>query len=317
MSEHALRSTDGGARTPRAAVAAARKHKRVSPDRWWPWLFVLPSVAGVAIFSLWPIIRTFYLSFTESGPFGGATWVGLANFQKLLSDPNVGWAILNSLTYTLIGMFGIPLSLLLASIINRPGFRLARFYRVVFFLPFIAMPVATVMVWRIIFNGNFGIINQALAVIGIKGPGWLTTPGLLIVVISLIGLWGGIGFNMIVLSAGLKGIPYDYYEAAELDGASKSRQFVSITAPLMTPTIFFLMIMQFIGGFQVFTALYVIMGPHNPQMAKSQTLVYLFYNQGFTLNNVGYAAAVAVLILVIIGIITAAQFALQKKWVFK
>ncbi len=292
-----------------------RRPKRKSPDRWWPWLFVLPTAVGIGIFSVWPIIRNFYLSFTESGSFGGSTWVGLANYTQMLSDPNVGWAILNSLTYTVIGMLGIPLSLLVASIMARPGFRLARFYRVIFFLPFIALPVSTVLVWRLIFNGNFGILNQTLAVFGITGPSWLSTQGLVILVVALIGVWGGIGFNVLVLSAALQGIPRDYYEAAEIDGATKSRQFRSITVPLMTPTVFFLTVLQVIGGFQVFTALYVIMGPSNPALAKSQTLVYLFYNQGFTLNHVGYAAAISVLILVIIGVVTAFQFGLRKMWV--
>ena len=318
MELQATGSTSDGARIKRTVGGTVpKKRHAMRLDRWWPWLFVFPSAAGIAIFSLWPIVRNGYLSLTQSGPFGGEKWVGTANYATMLSDPNVGWTIVNSLIFTVIGMFGIPLSLFLASIINRPGFHLARFYRVLFFLPFIALPVATVLVWRVIFNGNFGVINQFLALFGIQGPYWLSTPGLLILVVSLIGLWGGIGFNIIVLSAALKSIPSDYYEAAELDGASKSRQFMSITVPLMTPAVFFLTVLQFIGGFQVFTSLYVLMGPNNPQMAKSQTLVYFFYNQGFTLGHVGYAAAIAVLILVIIGAITAMQFALKKKWVFQ
>lgn len=311
--------TQRGAAGDRLPVGGgtARRRRRLSNDGWWPWLFVVPSFAGIGIFSIWPIVRTLYMSFTEAGPFGGEKWVGLANYSEMVHDPNVGWAILNSLEFTAIGLIGIPLSLVLASIMNRPGFRLAGFYRTLFFLPFVAMPVAITLVWRMIFNGNFGILNQALEAVGIKGPFWLSTQGLLIVVISLIGVWGGLGFNIIVLSASLKGIPKDYYEAAELDGASKTRQFRSITVPLVSPTVFFLVVMQIIGGFQVFTALYVLMGRNNPQMAKSQTLVYLFYNEGFTLSHVGYAAAIAVLILVIIGAITGAQFAFQKKWVFQ
>lgn len=305
----------GGYEEKKGGSGSRARRRRKSPDGWWPWLFVLPTAIGIGIFAVWPILRTFYLSFTETGVFGGSKWVGIANYQAMFSDANVGWAIANSFIYMAIGMLGIPISLVVASIMSRPGFRLARFYRVIFFLPFIAMPVAIVLVWRIIFNGSFGIVNQALAFFGITGPYWLSTPGLLIVVVALIGVWGGIGFNVIVLTAALQGIPRDYYEAADIDGASKSRQFLSITTPLMTPTIFFLVILQVIGGFQVFTALYVLMGPNNPQMATSQTLVYLFYNEGFTLNHVGYAAAIAVLILAIIGFLTAIQFGLRKKWV--
>lgn len=300
-----------------AAGARPRRRKSLSSDGYWPWLFVFPSVLGIGTFALWPIVRTIAMSFTEAGPFGGEKWIGFDNYVQLAGDPNVRSAVLNSLEYTAIGFLGIPLALMLASILNRPGFKLVGLYRSLFFLPFMAMPVAITLVWRMIFNGNFGLVNQALAAIGIQGPYWLSTPGLLIVVIALIGVWGGLGFNILVLSAGLRSIPLEYYEAAELDGASKVRQFFSITLPLVSPTVFFLVIMQFIGGFQVFTALYVMMGPDNPQMASSQTLVYLFYNQGFTLHNVGYAAAVAVLILVIIGTVTAIQFALQKKWVFR
>lgn len=280
-------------------------------------LFVLPVLAGVAVFYLYPILKNFYSSFTQPNVFGTSSkFVGLANYEKLATDSAFGNATVNTLTYTVVLMLGIPIAVIFASLISRPGLRFAKLYRIAFFMPYIAMPTAIALVWRLMFNGDFGIINQSLRSIGISDPPyWTSTPGFAIVAVSIVGMWSSIGFNMIILSAGLQAIPSELYEAASIDGASHWRQFRSITVPLLTPSIFFLTVIQAINGFQVFDLLFAMMGSNNPAMPHTRTFVYLFYNEAFMVNHKGYAAAIAMAILLVVGILTALQFKLQKKWV--
>ena len=301
-------------RTP-AAPRPPRAPKPTGFDGYWPWLFVLPTLFGVLGFYIWPIIQTGYLSFTETGPFGGEEFVGLDNYQAMLADGNVGQALINTLIYTVIVLAGIPIALLMANLVNQPGLRFASFYRVLFFMPYIAMPTAVALVWRMIYNGDFGVLNWMLSLVGIDGPYWTSTPGFAIVSVGIVGMWASLGFGIIILGAALKNISPEYYEAAQLDGATKWKQFTSITVPLVTPSLFFVTIISVINGFQLFDLLYAIMGQYNPALVQSQSLVYIFYNQAFIQNDKGYAAAIGMLILVTIGIVTFFQFRMQKKWV--
>lgn len=284
-------------------------------DGWWPVLFVAPLLVGVAVFYLWPIVQTFWFSFTTFGVFGGQTFSGIANYAQLLGDPVFYQSLVNTLIYTAIVLLGVPLAVWLAALLNTPGLRFASFYRVLFFLPYVAMPTAVALVWRLMYNGDYGIINWVLSLVGVRGPYWVSEPGFAIVAVSLVGLWSSIGFSMIVLAAGLKAIPPELYEAAELDGASPSRRFRSVTVPLLSPTIFFVVIVTVISSFQLFDLLYAIMGPRNPAMPSSMSLVFYFYQAGFVDNQQGYAAAIAIAIFVLIGLVTLLQFRLQRRWV--
>jgi multiple sugar transport system permease protein len=203
----------------------------------------------------------------------------------------------------------------LASLLNLPGLRFAAVYRVLFFLPYVAMPTAVAMVWRVIFNGDFGLLNHALALVGIDGPYWISTPVFATIAVAIVGLWSSLGFSLIVLAAGLKNIPPELYEAAELDGATRWGQFRNITVPLLSPSIFFVTIVTVISSFQVFDLLYAILGSSNPVLPKSMSLVYFFYREGFVNNDKGFAAAIAMVIFLIIGIVTAIQFRFQRRWV--
>jgi multiple sugar transport system permease protein len=291
------------------------KDRTPSHDGYWPVLFVAPLFAGVALFYLWPLAQSLYYSFTEWGVFGGSTWTGLENYVRLAGDDDVYRAIINTLVYTGILLLGIPIAVAFAALLNRPGLKYALVYRTCFFLPYIAMPTAISMVWRIIYNNDYGVINAALGVVGIDGPAWISTEWFSLVAVAIMGLWMSIGFNMIILSAGLKGIPPELYEATAIDGANNWRQFRSITVPLLTPSIFFLSVMTFIAGFQLFDMLYALLGPVNPVMPKTQSLVFLFYDAAFTSNEKGYASAIGVLILLIIALFTLVQFRLQRRWV--
>ena len=304
------------ARTP--VVSTPDRRGSAGPSRndgWWPWAFVAPLFLGVCVFYLWPIVQTIYFSFTKFGVFGGQTWIGAGNWVRLVQDPDFYRAILNTLIYSAIVLLGIPVAVFLASLINRPGLRFAALYRVLFFLPYIAMPVAISLVWRMMFNGDFGIINYVLSLVGIDGPHWLSTPGLALISVSLVGFWGSFGLAILILGAGLKNIPTELYEAAELDGATPWRRFRSVTVPLLSPSVFFVTIITIIGSFQLFDALYAMLGPNNPVMPATQSLVFYFYETGFVRNDKGFAAAIALAILVIIGIVTLLQFRLQKRWV--
>lgn len=296
-------------------TAVERARSRRGHAGWWPVLFVLPTMFGVVLFYLWPIVQTGYFSFTEWGAFGGQTWVGTENYARLAAEPDLGTAVVNTLVYTAIVLLGIPIAMFVASLLNRPGLRFAAFYRVLYFMPYVAMPTAVAMVWRLIYNGDFGILNWALSLVGIDGPAWTSTPGFALVAVSVVGLWTSLGFAIIILSAGLKTIPPELYEASSLDGATSWRQFRSVTVPLLTPSVFFVSVITVINGFQLFDLLYALMGQGNPAIQQTQSLVYLFYNEAFLRNDKGFAAAIAMVILLIVGAVTLLQFRMQKRWV--
>ncbi|MDO5729767.1 MAG: sugar ABC transporter permease [Actinomycetaceae bacterium] len=295
----------------------ARPRRSSTSDGYWPWLFVTPLLIGVFIFYIYPIFDNFYISFTKQSAFGTSSkFVGVENYVTLFNKQELWLSVLNTLIYTGVLLLGVPIATWLAALIARPGLRFAAVYRVAFFMPYLAMPTAIALVWRLIYNGDFGVLNYILKSFGITNPPhWTSTPGWAIFAVSIVGLWSSIGFNMIILSAGLKNISPELYEAAEIDGASPRRQFFSITVPMLTPSIFFLTVIQAINGFQMFDLLFAMMGLQNPALPSSRTLVYLFYNEGFQLNHKGLAAAIAMIILLIVGILTAIQFKAQKKWV--
>ncbi|EEH64261.1 ABC transporter, permease protein [Gleimia coleocanis DSM 15436] len=309
--------TQGGHRVDARPESTKGRKPVKNKDGIWPWLFTLPLLTGVAVFYLWPIFQNFWISLHQVSPFGNnAKFVGLNNYTRIFEDDSFSGALVNTLTYTGILLLGIPISVFLAALISRPGLKYASFYRTLYFMPYVAMPAAISIVWRMIYNGDYGILNYFLRSIGVENPPyWLSTPGFALFAVAILGLWTSIGFNMIIISAGLKSIPKELYEAAELDGASHSRQFFSITVPLLTPSIFFLTVIQAIGGFQVFDTLFVLISSRSPALPHTRTIVYLFYEQAFVNNNRGAGAAIAIMILLFVAVVTAIQFWGQKKWV--
>ena len=301
-----------------AKVSPSRR-RRVNPMSVgaWPLLFIGPLMLGVLIFYYFPIIGNLYASFTKTNAFGGnQKFVGLDNYTDLLARPDLPSATVNTLFYTAVVLLAVPFSVVIASLLELPGLKGRSLYRVLFFMPYLAMPVAIVLVWRLFFNGNFGLLNQTVKALGVADPPyWLSTPGLVILAVAFFGIWASIGFNVIILSAGLKSIPKELYEAAQLDGAGAWHQFKNIPVPLLTPSIFFLTIMQAIGGFQLFDALFGMLGLNNPAAGASRSLVSLFYQEAFVNNNRGAGAAISIMILLLVGAVTAVQFWAQKKWV--
>lgn len=278
----------------------------------WGWLFVLPTVIGLMILNIIPIFQTITQSLMKTGDFGrGNVFVGLANFQKLLGDPLVVKAIFNTLQYVIIEVpFSIFIALILASMLagNRKG---KSIYRTIFFLPMVAAPAAIAMVWRWLYNAEFGLINNIFRI----NVNWITNPKISVASIAIIGIWSVLGYNIVLFIAGLQEIPRDYYEAARIDGASPIHQFFQITIPLLSPMLFFVSVTRIIGGLQVFDFIYMIMDRTNPALNDTQSLVYLFYKYTFRERNLGYGATIVMILLALTMVVTAFQLWAQKKWV--
>lgn len=282
---------------------------------WWALVFIGPAGLGLLIFYIWPIFRGLYLAFQKVGPFGGETFVGLENFISIFSEPDMLRALGNTLLYAAICLAGVPIALVVAVLINSKGLKLRGVWRVLFFLPVVTMPVAVALVWRLLLNVDYGVINLTLGVFGIPGVAWLSTPVVNIIVIAFVGIWMGLGTQIIIYTAGLQGIPDTLLEAAELDGAGPVRRFTNVIIPMISPTTFLLSVLSIIASMQVFDLIYLMIGRNNPALAQSQSLVSLFYQRGFLENDLGSAAAIACVLLVIILVLSAIQFRLQRRWV--
>lgn len=270
---------------------------------------------GLGLFYLWPTVRTFLMSFTSAGAFGGGNFVGFDNYIRLFQDPELLGALRNTAVYTLIALCGIPFSIAIAALLNAKGLKGRSFYRTLYFIPVVTMPAAVGLVWRLIYNGDYGVLNAVLAWFGIKGEPWLTNGPTALAAIVIVAIWSSMGYAIVIFLAGLQGIPGSLMEAADLDGAGPIRKFFSITLPMLSPSIFFVSVTTVIGALQAFDLIYMMLGRNNPALPEIRTVVFLFYEAGFVDNYRGYAAAIAMLLLVIILIVTALQFRLQKKWV--
>lgn len=279
----------------------------------WGFLMVSPMTIGFSIFFLVALGAALLLSFTDWSLLRSPTWIGLENFRRVFRDDRFFTAFVNTFAIAIPNVvLRIVISLGLALVLNsKIAFK--TFYRVVFFLPVLTMPVATATIWKWIFDPQFGPINGLLRQYGIDGPAWLLNPGTATVAVVIVLLWSGVGYDMIIFLAGLQAIPKDYYEASSLDGAGGWQQFRDITLPLLTPTTFFLSVIAVISSLQVFDLVYVMTKLENTN--RLPTLVYYIYEQGFMNGNMGYAISIALVLLAVILVFTVIQFRLQKRWV--
>lgn len=284
-------------------------------DYFWGYVLIGPIFLGLLTFYIFPVFQTFYFSFTEWGDFGGHKWAGLDNYKKVLSDPNVWFAFRNTFLYAILMVpLSIAISIFVAVLVNQKikGLTL---YRTLYFIPVVTMPVAIGVVWKWLYNGDYGIINYLLSFIGIEGQRWLTSPNTAMAAIIVVGIWSIIGYNMIIFLSGLQGIPKSFYESAELDGAGPIAKFFKITLPLLSPTIFFVIIITSIEALQMFDYVFVMIPEGSPALENTQTVIYLFYKYAFVLNDKGMGAAIVFLLFILILIVTIVQFRMQKKWV--
>ena len=294
-------------------MASRREVTRKRNEFVWGWIFILPTMIGLTVLNLIPIFRTIYQSFYKTGDFGkGNTFIGLKNYTKLLHDSEVWQALLNTIKYAIVEVpVSIVIALILAAILHQ-RIKGRSTYRTIFFLPMVAAPAAIAMVWRWLYNSQYGLINHLLG----TNISWISNPKIALYSVAVIGIWSIIGYNMVLFIAGLQDVPKTYYEAAEIDGATGIMQFFHITLPLISPTIFFVSITRIIGAFQVFDLIYMVMDKTNPALEKTQSLVYLFYKYSFTNDNKGYGATIVVVLLVLILSVTVLQMIAQKKWVY-
>lgn len=284
-------------------------------DIIWGILLIAPSIIGLFILNVIPFFQTIFLSFNETGAFGKREWVGLDNYIRLFNDPAILQATKNTIIYTVISVsVGILLALIFASLLNQK-IKGRSLYRAIYFLPIVVAPAAVAMVWKWLFNTDFGLINYVLGLFGVDGPAWLTSPTVVLISVSIVTVWSSIGYDIVLILAGLQSIPETYYEAARIDGASSIRQFFKITIPLVSPTLFFVVILRVMAALKQFDFMYMLIGEGNPALESSQTLTYLFYRNAFEIGDKGYASVIILWTFIIIAVVTIIQFKGEKKWV--
>lgn len=299
-----------------ANTSAVKKTQlKKNEQAFWGYVFIAPLLLGLIIFYIYPFIQSFFYSFTDINSFNQAKFVGLDNYKKMFSDPQLWQSTWNTIRYALIVVpIGIFFSLLTASLLNQK-IRGKSVYRTLYFLPVITMPAAIAMVWKWIYNGSYGILNAFVGLFGIEPRNWVQDPKYAMFMVCVVGIWMVIGYNTVILLAGIQGISRSYYEAASVDGANAITQFFKITLPMLTPTIFFIMITGLISAFQVFDVIYMMIDKKSLSYESTQTLTMLFYRQGFDYSRKGYASTIAMFIFVLIMIVTGIQLYFQKKWV--
>ena len=293
--------------------AAPRRRPSLWRRFWGRWnqregyVFVLPSFAHLLLFFLIPLGFSLWLSFhdwrglvTRDIPF-----VGLDNYRFMLEDTRWWRAVRNTLAYTFVSVpLGMTVSLAIAIVMNQ-SLRGVYLFRAMFFLPVVTSWVAVSIVWLWVLDGNIGLLNYALGLIGIEGPRWLENPQTALLALILIATWKGAGFQMIIWLAGLQGVPSVLYEAAVVDGATRWQRFRFVTLPMLAPTTFFLLITGVIGSFQVFTPVFVMTqgGPRG----STDVAVYRIYERAFVSFDFGYASALAWVLFAFIFVATLIQ----------
>lgn len=278
------------------------------------YIGVSPWFIGFVLFSMGPIIASLVLSFTQWQILASPQWIGLSNYRYLVADDEIFWVSLgNTLYYTSLSVpLGLMASILLALLVNQkvPG---TNVFRTIYYLPSVTAGVAVALLWAWILNPNFGLVNYVLSLVGIKGPMWLSSVRWSKPALILMSLWG-VGGGMVIFLAALQGMPEHLYDAAKIDGAGTGRLFRHITMPMLTPTIFFMMVTSIIGSLQTFTNVYVMTqgGP------GTSTLMYglYIYQNAFTFLKMGYACALSWVLFGIILVLTWLQFRVGSAWVY-
>ncbi len=277
--------------------------------------FLAPWMIGLVGLTVIPMGASLYLSLTDYNLLQSPTFVGLQNYADMLSDDRMWTSLRVTFTYVLLGVpLQLGFALAIALVLDR-GMRGLSFYRSALYLPsLLGSSVAVAILWRQVF-GSDGLVNSFLGLFGIEGMGWISNPDTALYTIILLHVWT-FGAPMIIFLAGLRNIPHSYYEAAEIDGAGVARRFRSITLPLLTPIIFFNLVMQVIGAFQSFTQAFIVSGGTGGPSDSTLFYTLYLYKEGFGNFHMGYASAMAWVLLVLIAVFTALNFWLSKFWVF-
>lgn len=280
------------------------------------YLWISPWVIGFLVFSLGPIIASFYLSLTTYKIGGAPEWIGFANYTEAFFNDQLFWPSLGRTAYYSMAAVGVGvfLSLLAAMLLNQ-NLKGRNIYRALYYLPSLTPIVAMAILWRWLLHPQVGLVNYGLYQVGIPGPGWLTDRTWAIPSMVLITLWSSIGGGrMIIFLAGLQGVPQELYESADLDGANALQRFRHITLPMISPVILFNLLLGVIGSFSVFSLAYVATNG-GPNYATWFYMLHLYYN-AFSYFQMGYASALAWIFFVLIFILTFIQLRLSNRWVY-
>lgn len=287
-------------------MSAAAKREQA-----WGWIMVAPTIIGLLVLNVWPFIQTLYASFCEHLGFGHYKFVGLSNYINMFQNAEFWKATWNTIYFCILTVpVGIFLSLLVAILLNAK-IKGKGAFRTIFFLPMVCAPAAVTMVWRWIFNSEYGILNQLLG----THINWITDSKVVMVSCAIVAIWSAIGYDAVLLLSGLQNISKSYYEAAEIDGAGKITQFFHITLPMVSPTLFVVMIMRLMASLKVYDLIYMMVEDTNPAVTSVQSLMYLFYRESFVAGSRGYGSAIVIWTVLLIGLVTVVQFIGQKKWV--
>ena len=280
------------------------------------YLYISPFILGFLIFTAYPLLASLYLSFTSYNIISDPTWIGLENYRRAFTQDNQFWASLGRTgRYALMVVpLGILCSLLAAMLLNQ-GFKGTTIFRTIFFLPSITPIIASVLIWLWLLQPSIGVVNYLLSLIGVPGPPWVQSTTWALPSLVILSLWNTAGGSrMIVFLAGLQGVPQELYEAAHIDGANRWQRFVNVTVPMISPTIFFNLVISVIGALSVFSVAYI--GTQGGPAYATYFYVYHLYVSAFQFNLMGYASALAWVFLIIVLALTVIQFGLQKRWVY-
>lgn len=280
------------------------------------YLFIAPNSLGLLLFYIVPIFMSLFMGFFDWDGMNAAGFNGIRNFTGMAADKQFGMGLINTFKYTIITVpCTIVLSTLLATALNR-SMHGKIVYRTFYFLPVMTMPVAVAMVWKWLFNMDYGLLNYFLGILGIPRVAWLSDERFILAAIMIVGIWSSVGYNMVIILSGLQEISGTYYEAAHIDGASPFKTFTRVTLPLLTPSIFFVLVTSLISATQVFDSIFVILGPTKGSLRDAaRSIVLNIYESGFVFFKMGYASAQTIFLFAIILILTFFQFVVQKKWV--
>ena len=300
------------------AIATGRRPSRGGlgrRDMLYAYAFISPAVILFLIFIAGPVVGAIVLSLYSWDLFSDPEYVGLANYRELVHDQVARTAIRNSFVFAFGSIvLHITVGLLLALAVNRPMRAALRYFlRTSYFFPLLISWASVSLIWLFGLNPNFGFINFYLRELGLDPPNWLVDRHWAMPALLFVDLWRTVGFTFIILLAGLQGIPRTLYEAAMLDGAGSFRRFIDVTLPMLSPTLFFVLILNFIGAFQIFEPMFIMTngGPANSTLS----LVQHIYETGFHAFEMGYASALAIVVLVVVMFVTLLQFAVGRRWV--
>ncbi len=280
------------------------------------WVFLSPWVLGAVVLTLLPMAVSLYLSFTDYNLFDPPSWVGLRNYRQMFTeDPRLLRSVLNTLLYVVIAVplqlaFALAVAVALKSMRRGKGF-----YRSAFYAPsLLGASMSIALVWRALFNDG-GTVDSVLSGLGVHMGGWINQPGWALLSVALLTVWQ-FGAPMVIFLAGLQQIPQELYEAAAVDGAGRWRQFASVTMPMLSPVVFFNLVLQTIQAFQVFTPAFAVSGGRGGPADSTLFYTLYLYDRGFTASHMGYASAMAWMLLLAIAVVTAVLFRTSRAWVF-